>query len=166
MMNRKNETHSQGRRTGYPPHAACQVIADEELKAGTVHETFVLLERAAKCGPDGNNALEASNCQSMITRPVSRYRTPFRGSGPTGYSAPGLDQTAQAGENDSLDGRPRFQTAPPPSSQKIQELQKMLSVVQRVSQASVAVEGQTIGRIGPGLLVLLCAEPGDTPSEA
>lgn len=42
----------------------------------------------------------------------------------------------------------------------------MLSVVQRVSQASVAVEGQTIGRIGPGLLVLLCAEPGDTPSEA
>lgn len=42
----------------------------------------------------------------------------------------------------------------------------MLSVVQRVSQASVAVEGRTIGRIGHGLLVLLCAEPGDTPSEA
>lgn len=42
----------------------------------------------------------------------------------------------------------------------------MLSVVQRVSQAGVAVEGRTIGRIGHGLLVLLCAEPGDTPSEA
>lgn len=42
----------------------------------------------------------------------------------------------------------------------------MLSVIQRVSQASVAVEGKEIGRIGPGLLILLCAEHGDTPVQA
>lgn len=42
----------------------------------------------------------------------------------------------------------------------------MLSVLQRVSQASVTVEGKTIGRIGHGLLVLVCAEHGDTVAEA
>ena len=38
----------------------------------------------------------------------------------------------------------------------------MISVLQRVSEASVQVDGQTIGHIGTGLLVLLCAEPADT----
>ncbi len=42
----------------------------------------------------------------------------------------------------------------------------MLSVLQRVSQASVTVEGEVIGRIGQGLLVLLCAEPTDSPAQA
>ena len=42
----------------------------------------------------------------------------------------------------------------------------MLSVVQRVSEASVTVDGSVTGRIGPGLLVLLCAEHGDSPAEA
>src|SRR5690606_27502039 len=42
----------------------------------------------------------------------------------------------------------------------------MLSVLQRVSQASVTVEGEVIGRIGQGLLVLLCAEPADSPAQA
>lgn len=42
----------------------------------------------------------------------------------------------------------------------------MLSVLQRVSQASVTVEGELIGRIGPGLLILLCAEPADTHTQA
>src|SRR5690554_6730086 len=42
----------------------------------------------------------------------------------------------------------------------------MLSVLQRVSEASVSVEGKIIGRIGPGLLVLLCAEHGDTTAQA
>ena len=42
----------------------------------------------------------------------------------------------------------------------------MLSVVQRVSEASVTVDGSVIGRIGPGLVVLLCAEHGDSPAEA
>lgn len=38
----------------------------------------------------------------------------------------------------------------------------MISVAQRVSQARVRVAGQTVGEIGPGLLVLVCAEQGDT----
>jgi D-aminoacyl-tRNA deacylase len=37
----------------------------------------------------------------------------------------------------------------------------MLALIQRVSQARVDVDGQAIGQIGPGLLVLLCAERGD-----
>jgi D-aminoacyl-tRNA deacylase len=38
----------------------------------------------------------------------------------------------------------------------------MQAVVQRVSQASVTVDGQVIGLINHGLLILLCAERGDT----
>lgn len=38
----------------------------------------------------------------------------------------------------------------------------MLTLIQRVTQASVSVEGQTIGAIGPGLLALVAIEPGDT----
>ncbi len=38
----------------------------------------------------------------------------------------------------------------------------MISVLQRVSSARVVVDGQTVGEIGPGLLVLVCAERGDT----
>jgi D-tyrosyl-tRNA(Tyr) deacylase len=37
----------------------------------------------------------------------------------------------------------------------------MLALVQRVSRASVEVYGRTVGTIGRGLLVLVCAEPGD-----
>ncbi|UCU99759.1 D-aminoacyl-tRNA deacylase [Acidovorax radicis] len=42
----------------------------------------------------------------------------------------------------------------------------MISVLQRVREARVDVEGQTIGAIGAGLLVLVCAERGDTEAEA
>ena len=42
----------------------------------------------------------------------------------------------------------------------------MIAVLQRVSQARVDVEGQTVGAIGAGLLVLVCAERGDTEQEA
>ncbi len=42
----------------------------------------------------------------------------------------------------------------------------MITVLQRVSQASVRVDGQLIGQIGPGLLVLLCAEAGDNEAVA
>ncbi|GAB2729608.1 D-aminoacyl-tRNA deacylase [Melaminivora jejuensis] len=42
----------------------------------------------------------------------------------------------------------------------------MISVLQRVRQAHVEVGGQVIGRIGPGLLVLLCAEQGDGDAQA
>lgn len=37
----------------------------------------------------------------------------------------------------------------------------MIACLQRVSEASVSVDGQMIGAIGPGLLVLVCAEPAD-----
>ena len=42
----------------------------------------------------------------------------------------------------------------------------MISVLQRVRQAHVEVDGRVTGRIGAGLLVLLCAEQGDGEAEA
>lgn len=42
----------------------------------------------------------------------------------------------------------------------------MIGLLQRVSEARVDVDGATIGRIGHGLLVLVCAERGDTEAEA
>ena len=42
----------------------------------------------------------------------------------------------------------------------------MIAVLQRVSQASVRVDGAVIGQIDAGLLVLLCAEKGDTEAVA
>lgn len=42
----------------------------------------------------------------------------------------------------------------------------MLALVQRVRQARVEVGGQVCGAIDQGLLVLLCAERGDTPEQA
>ena len=42
----------------------------------------------------------------------------------------------------------------------------MISVLQRVREARVEVDGEVIGAIGVGLLVLVCAERGDTDAEA
>ncbi len=42
----------------------------------------------------------------------------------------------------------------------------MIALLQRVSEASVRVDGIVTGEIGAGLLVLLCAEPDDTPAAA
>lgn len=38
----------------------------------------------------------------------------------------------------------------------------MIGLLQRVSSAKVSVGGARVGEIGSGLLVLVCAEPGDT----
>jgi D-tyrosyl-tRNA(Tyr) deacylase len=42
----------------------------------------------------------------------------------------------------------------------------VIALLQRVSRAQVDVGGETIGAIGHGLLVLVCAEPTDTPATA
>ena len=42
----------------------------------------------------------------------------------------------------------------------------MIALLQRVAEASVDVGGRRIGAIGPGLMVLACAERGDGESEA
>jgi D-tyrosyl-tRNA(Tyr) deacylase len=42
----------------------------------------------------------------------------------------------------------------------------MIAILQRVSEASVCVDDVLIGQIGTGLLVLLCAEKGDTDAVA
>ena len=42
----------------------------------------------------------------------------------------------------------------------------MMSVIQRVKSARVEVDGRVTGQIEQGLLVLVCAEKGDTEAEA
>ncbi len=38
----------------------------------------------------------------------------------------------------------------------------MRALVQRVTEAAVRVEGEVLGQIGPGLLILVCAMQGDS----
>lgn len=42
----------------------------------------------------------------------------------------------------------------------------MIALLQRVLEAKVVVEGTTVGAIGPGLMVLVCAERNDTEKQA
>ncbi|WP_420860952.1 D-aminoacyl-tRNA deacylase [Algirhabdus cladophorae] len=42
----------------------------------------------------------------------------------------------------------------------------MRALIQRVSEASVTVDGAVIGACGQGLVILVCAMEGDTPEKA
>ena len=42
----------------------------------------------------------------------------------------------------------------------------MRALLQRVPRASVSVDGTTVGEIGPGLMILVCAMQGDTEAQA
>ena len=42
----------------------------------------------------------------------------------------------------------------------------MIALLQRAAEARVLVAGEVVAEMGTGLLVLLCAEPGDTPADA
>jgi D-tyrosyl-tRNA(Tyr) deacylase len=42
----------------------------------------------------------------------------------------------------------------------------MKAVLQRVAEARVVIAGETVGQIGRGLLVLVCAERGDSEAQA
>ena len=42
----------------------------------------------------------------------------------------------------------------------------MIALLQRVAQARVEIDSEVVGRIGPGLLMLVCAEPADTEAVA
>jgi D-tyrosyl-tRNA(Tyr) deacylase len=42
----------------------------------------------------------------------------------------------------------------------------LISILQRVSEARVVVDGGVVGEIGAGLLVLVCAERGDAEAQA
>ena len=42
----------------------------------------------------------------------------------------------------------------------------MRALLQRVTQASVSVDGAVVGQCGAGLMILTCAMPGDTPDTA
>jgi D-tyrosyl-tRNA(Tyr) deacylase len=42
----------------------------------------------------------------------------------------------------------------------------MRALLQRVSHASVTVEGEVVGQTGPGLLILICAMQGDEEAQA
>ncbi|MFA8387663.1 MAG: D-aminoacyl-tRNA deacylase [Pelagibaca sp.] len=42
----------------------------------------------------------------------------------------------------------------------------MRALIQRVSEASVTVDAEVLGAIGPGLLILICAMQGDTEAQA
>jgi D-aminoacyl-tRNA deacylase len=42
----------------------------------------------------------------------------------------------------------------------------VIALIQRVAQASVAVGGETVGSIGPGILALIGVERGDSEAEA
>jgi D-tyrosyl-tRNA(Tyr) deacylase len=54
-----------------------------------------------------------------------------------------------------------FPLQPPPQSNTRPETETMIALIQRVSEASVVVAGETVGTIGRGVLALVAVQPGD-----
>src|SRR3954466_9852609 len=52
------------------------------------------------------------------------------------------------------------------TNDRLDQTSAMIALLQRVTQAHVEVAGRQIGAIGPGLLILACAERGDSESDA
>ena len=42
----------------------------------------------------------------------------------------------------------------------------MIALIQRVTEAAVEVDGETVGSIGAGLLALVAVQPGDGEAQA
>lgn len=42
----------------------------------------------------------------------------------------------------------------------------MRALIQRVSEARVDIAGETVGQIGAGVMILICAMQGDSPEMA
>ena len=82
-----------------------------------------------------------------------------------GAIEPGLKAAAAAFEKQTGHvAKITFNTAP--ELRKRMESHPAFDVVQRVSEARVVIAGETAGKIGPGLLVLVCAEYGDSTLQA
>ena len=82
-----------------------------------------------------------------------------------GAIEPGLKAAAAAFEKQTGHvAKITFNTAP--ELRKRMESHPAFDVLQRVSEARVVIAGETAGKIGPGLLVLVCAECGDSALQA
>src|SRR5690606_23738150 len=74
----------------------------------------------------------------------------------SGSRAPGGPPARARPASGACPGRAELAPLPP-----LITLSPMLALIQRVTHASVSVDGQAVGAIGPGLLGLVGIEPGD-----
>jgi len=134
------ENVSHRRCARHPAHAAREVVTDQELETQNLHES--------------NNARDFFWCQTQFfgcaeardPGPVERlHRLHSRKLAIIPLSEPGHTG---------------------PTISEGQEDHQMLSLIQRVAEARVRIDEQVVGEIGQGLLVLVCAEQGDTREQA